>query len=724
MKKTITWLVLCCLLLSLAACGRGTAGESGAQQTEDRKADSGDGALTEIVTNWTSLPDSITGITRFILRGDRAWLCCRGDTGEWSENDGEIVNSYVAVMQADGSGFERITAFDALHPLDIAVDTRGRVWCISLRTAEAELKLAELDESGHVLQAVSLNGILDEKIPRTEAADFYLCSDAENHLCVTVKYLKSYCYLFDGEGRYLFSLEDEGNPLTAITTGKGEIAICSTQNGGWTYSLLPVDVNRQSWGKKQSLGTVSMVYGGAGPYDFYLYDSSDFYGCSSETERRELLFNWSKLGLSAGDAHVETLEDGRLAVISSSFRQTGISYYDYCYVERGVDERTVLTMESLQPDTSLLEAVAQFNRSNPDYKVELKSRFSFAEDVSDSEWQQALLKLNTEMISGKIPDIIDLKNLPVEAYSDRGLLEDLYPYIQNDASIREEDYFDHVFETLSIHGRLPYVTNSVTVQTMVADSRVVGTEEGWSAEDFMHFLDQHGNKVIEAQKPVSFLRMMVRGNNRFVDWKTGTCRFDSEEFIKLLELSRRVGDGRQTFIYNGMSEYPIDVAFLNATSVFSVAQYNTLFAGNVNPIGYPNEDHTVCHFLLATTKIGISAAGEHKEGAWEFARSILEERQQDASFFFPIRRASFEKIASAALRGKSMWSYEYERPLVQEDVDLARKLLNSARYGLNENELVSIITDGSEGYFAGTKTAEEAAASIQSRAQLYVSEQR
>ena len=719
MKKIITYLVAFCLLLSFGACGQKAVEVEKKMKPEEKKVEEGE--LAYIVTNWTSLPDNVTGVSRFILQGDHAWLCCKENTDEVNEYGEEIINTYVAKMQADGRDFEKITSPDIVHPLDIAVDSQGHIWCLSMTTSGMEL--AEIDEGGNTLKTTPLNEIMDEGIPMTGAADFYLCNDATGNLCVTAKYLKTYSYLFDGEGNYLFQLENEGNPLTAITTGNGEIAICSTQDGGWTYSLIPVDVSRQAWGKKISLGTVSMVYGGFGQYDYYVYDSADFYGCSVDMDTRDYLFNWSKLGLSTGDTHVCCLEDGRLAVISSSFSQTGISYYDYCYVEQGIDDRIVLTMQSLQPDTSLLEAVAQFNKSNPHYKVELNSYFPFAEDVSDSEWEQALLKFNTEMISGKTPDIIDLKNMPVEAYSNRGLLEDLYPYIQNDDSIHEEDYFDHVFETLSINGSLPYVTNSVTVQTMLADSRIVGAKQGWSTRDFISFLDQHGEKAVESIKPASFLRMMVRGNNRFVDWETGTCFFDSNEFVDLLELSKRIGNGQQIYIYNGMSDYPVDVTFVSAASIFSVAQYNTLFSGNVNPIGYPNEDNTVCHFLMATTKVGISASGTHKEGAWEFARSILEERQQDSSFFFPIRKASFEKIAAAAIKGKSMWAYEYERPLVQEDVDLARLLLNSARYSHNENELISIISEGAEPFFAGVKSAQEAASNIQTRAQLYVGEQ-
>ena len=76
------------------------------------------------------------------------------------------------------------------------------------------------------------------------------------------------------------------------------------------------------------------------------------------------------------------------------------------------------------------------------------------------------------------------------------------------------------------------------------------------------------------------------------------------------------------------------------------------------------------------------------------------------------------------MKGNSIWSYEYERKLVQEDIDLARNLLNSVRYCQNDNSLIEIVTDGAAAYFEGDKSAKDTANAIQMRAQLYVGEQK
>jgi len=65
-------------------------------------------------------------------------------------------------------------------------------------------------------------------------------------------------------------------------------------------------------------------------------------------------------------------------------------------------------MLSLQPDESLLQAVAQFNRSGSEYRVELASYFPSYRNVTQDEWDTAAQKFNVELISGKVPEILSI----------------------------------------------------------------------------------------------------------------------------------------------------------------------------------------------------------------------------------------------------------------------------------------------------------------------------
>lgn len=705
MKKLVLCLLILSLSLSIVACGE--------KVTEPELTS------TYVISNWSTLPDSITNISQCVLSGEQILMCCEDGTDE------ETPESYIASIHTDGSGFSRLPlSLPAPEKLlDIAPDTRSGLWglCETPNGEEAATyTLLHFDSSLSQTTEIPLNGILEKGDALHPYAEARLNSDYDGNLCITIKYGKTFCFFFDQEGKYLFSLSDAGNLLTVINTGSGQFAVCVRD--GMEHFLLPVDLEKQAWGKKMKIGTVNNLFDGSGDKICYLYDSSSFYECGTDFEDKELLFRWADLGLASGDSHVCTLGDGRFAVLSSSFSQTMLNSYEYCVVEPGEDNRTVLTMVSLQPEYSILDAIAQFNKSNRDYRVELRAISPMDENVSDADWSNALMKLNTEMISGKIPDIIDLNHLPVEPYLNQGLIEDLYPYLKNDPNIQEEDYFDHAFDAFSIHGKLPYVTNSALVLTMFADAGAVGTERGWTLDEFAAFKSR-GEDIVERVPGRYFLQRLLCADNRFVDWSTGECRFDSPEFIQLLELSKMAESGQETS-YGELNE-ATSCFFVNAASIFDIARYNAQFGGNTNPIGYPGQGKVI-HVLSPSNRIGISSTGEHKDGAWAFARIFLEAKLQESGGFFPLRKASFDKIVQAAVKGQSMWAGQlYYGKIQDEDIALAREVLNTAAYSLdNTDGLTDLILSSAAAYFAGDKAAQEVAADIQQKATIYVNEHR
>ncbi len=133
--------------------------------------------------------------------------------------------------------------------------------------------------------------------------------------------------------------------------------------------------------------------------------------------------------------------------------------------------------------------------------------------------------------------------MPVEAYYSKGILENLVPYLESDPDIKKEDYFDNLLEAMYVNGGLPYVTGSVTIQTIFADSRMAGTEPGWSTETFSALLEKYGPAAFGSVKQEFILKTMVKSSTDFVNWSKRSCNFDSKEFTNLLELSKRFGTG-------------------------------------------------------------------------------------------------------------------------------------------------------------------------------------
>ena len=113
-----------------------------------------------------------------------------------------------------------------------------------------------------------------------------------------------------------------------------------------------------------------------------------------------------------------------------------------------------------------------------------------------------------------------------------------------------------------------------------------------------------------------------------------------------------------------------------------------------------------------------------------------------SSYGFPIRKASLEKQFEEDMtpdyyedengnkveQPKTTWGWDdFEMEIMaatQEEVDAVKKLIESAEKisGSVDEQLVNIITEESEPFFKGQKTAKDVAGIIQNRIQIYVNE--
>lgn len=691
---------LAAMLLCGASCARQTeTGQSGASY----------------VVDFYEIPDTVTGIKRLLIKDDTAYLCCTEETG----------SSYLASMTADGGEFQKLPleleASDSL--LDFAFDSKGGTWTVCMDAAGG-YRLKEFDKNGMAVQDIDLTQALDKQAASEAGRELFLSIDAKGNMCVAEKSGNTSAYLFDQEGRFLFSIQDEGNLMTTITTAEGQIGVCAASADRMNYDLLFVDMESRSWKEDRiHLGAAAGLYGGVSS-SFYRFDSSSLYGYAAGAQEGTHILNWSDAGLSASEARLGELSDGRLLVIAASPDQTGAFSYEMAVLSRGTDERAVLSMVSLSAGPGIVQAVSDFNKTSSRYRVELTEYFPYEQDVSDEDWDHAVLNLNTRIISGDMPDILDMSNLPVRIYQSKGLLEDLYPYMENDQTVRMDDYFENVFQAISVDGKLPYLTDGVSVSTMLADADIMKDKTGWTLQDFEELQKACGPNSISNLSGPFFLKIMLQTDSSFVDWACGTCSFDSPEFIELLECAGTIQDGGQSG-YGGELDGVSAAAYEAVHNLYQIAGYRDYYHGNLKLLGLPGSGGEY-HALIPEVKIGISSAGRHKEGAWEFVRTFLTEEHQRSCLMLPVNKRAFDTVMRAAVEGKSVWTPNYETvKAATEDVELTRRLLSSAAYVMNDNQtLENIVLEEAEEYFSGAENAKEAAEKIQSRADIYMKEQK
>ena len=346
--------------------------------------------------------------------------------------------------------------------------------------------------------------------------------------------------------------------------------------------------------------------------------------------------------------------------------------------------------------------------------------------------------------------------MPVDQYEAKGILTDLWPLIDSDSEISRDDLMTHFFDSLSVDGKLYQIVSSFNLSTVAGKTSVVGSGSSWTIDQLMEILDQQpeGTSIFSDYDTKSSIlqNCVARNIESFIDWSSMTCSFDSQEFIDLLTFANqfplKIADDSTD------EEYEYDAArlrsgkqMLYSTDLYGFNSY--LYAANVfgeetNFIGYPTTGTNGNCFTFYES-MGISSKCANVDAAWRFLRTFLTEDYQstNSTYQFPTNKHVFESVA------KEYMTPEYETDaetgeqvesaktyiwyddntqvpiyaMTQEEYDAFMALYNSTTNVSSYNEeIYNLITDQTDAFFNGQKTAEETAKLIQSSVSLYVFE--
>jgi hypothetical protein len=212
----------------------------------------------------------------------------------------------------------------------------------------------------------------------------------------------------------------------------------------------------------------------------------------------------------------------------------------------------------------------------------------------------------------------------------------------------------------------------------------------------------------------------------FIDWDSMSCSFDSQSFIDWLRLLKELPVG------NGNSDELMEVT----------NDYARRLGNIVNGVaaGFPESQGTGSYFIKLSsgasatwnntignnTSLGIMASSSHKDGAWRLMRTLMlgnESTPEDLWDGFPTIKARFEKLVDDSVDDEPN-KYTGRVDFSTADGEALKQLVYSTtKMVSNDETLVTLIASEVNGYIAGDKTAEDAAAQIQSRVSIYLAEQ-
>lgn len=443
------------------------------------------------------------------------------------------------------------------------------------------------------------------------------------------------------------------------------------------------------------------------------------------------------------------LSDGNfVAVLSQSGKPGKIAYLTKTPRSEVPQKEKLVLATTAGYNTYLSELVNYFNSQSTDYYVEIKE---YSTQVTSAEtYDQLKTEMVLDILSGDAPDILDAQAFDTSWLAAKGGIEDLTPWLENDPDLGNVEFFESVLNMHSVDGKMYSITNYFRINTLAAKKEDVGEISNMTLEQFEKLAEEYSGELdfIGIRKESLPKTIVDADVSKWINWETGECNFDSEEFKEVLEFSKKYGQESVEQAPDG----PV-VSMLESAYFFNALDYkalNIILGGEPVLVGYPVAEDSKSNGarLDCVQKFMICANSDKKEGAWEFIKcflmpeyyDLLLETQPD-QMCFPSRIDIYNQVfdewmATETITDengveKTVGKYEYNgmwwrfgrEPITEEDRQVVTELIENASGGEGiRGDIWTILDEELAPYFLGQKSADEVAKIIQSRVQLYVNE--
>lgn len=611
------------------------------------------------------------------------------------DKTGEIdLNSFIRWMRENGDAF---FVYDY-----IAADKKNNVGIISRNT------LYVIDADGKLLSKTECPDDMwkIEKVFITNAGEWYV-------MCKSADHREEIIYPFD---------------IVSGTIGqKPENTIYGTDNN--VVAVCPVDEN-----------------------DFYVYTENYVYRYVAESSSYEELICLRDYGIEIGNEGTfmgaskgfGILEDGMPGIIirSSATEKSedvkDVELIRLAEAEGDDAKRTELVAAAIfEPTYKERAAVMRFNKYNPDYYITFKvyADMNYNTDNYQELYRLAKQSFNNDLVSGKGADIffgcrydMDFENL-----ADKGALVDLYELIDADEDIGREDFIQSILKAMEYNGKLYAVSSDFNFYTIVGKKSLLERYDRWDFDALYDLVQRYPDSALfmNSSQEENLDTLISCSLDMFYNSDTAECSFDSEQFIKLLELAKNSGTEYDNSADVGELLTNEKVLLYESQIVDwkGIQLMPYYFGEDIAYVGYPSnaENGTLLnsYYLWA-----VSGQTQYRDGAWQFVKSLFDHEYQRTGFYFPVIRADFEDMISDAMNFNESMVYTLANgvsvgihAMTEAEADELRGLIDNATLTYTvHDDVKDIINEEAQYYFAGTRSAEETATIIQDRVQLYLDE--
>lgn len=487
-----------------------------------------------------------------------------------------------------------------------------------------------------------------------------------------------------------------------------------------------------------------------GNYIAASYDS--VYEYNVETKEETKLWDW--INLDVTDVNTDSFDvnsDGSYSLVGYDYREDGIRYECVKIFKQAIDSenaRKDIIYGCVNLDWDLRQAITDFNKSQTDYRIRVKTYYDYSGDWNEDEYNNQLARYKADIADGSI-DLISVNSTDYTGIqlAKKGAFLDLSEYYSTVAN--RGDYFENILDIFKVNDKDYFAVKTVSLISMIGNGEIFKGKTGWTSQDLVELRKKYPDKEFleYASKENALSTMVIFSLNSFMDYEKGTCDFNKQGFYDLLNFANtfpKEVNYDDYDAYGKMASGDIIVTELMLSNLRDLTMYRQIMGEDAVIIGPPNDQGTRVQ-VIPNTMFAISSKTKVKEGCYQFLKSLEKDNEEGRSsdYGLPVLKKAFydnmekeitpqtyvdengetHEIDNTWTIGTDSGTIEIGKP-TQEEVDIIEDLLVNAKDTIRiDDQFAEIFLEEIQPFFEGKKTAEEVANVLQSRMKIYLSEQ-
>jgi len=741
--------VLFFLVLFLSCC----IGCSKQGNTETEESSSGE---NDSISTWKRLDTDKLNMFAPVLIGDVLYYW----NGDWNRDEQRWSNTSIYRQRRGEENSEEIAALNETQLLYFLIDEEHNLYYLYGEYTQNGQKFFFRKDSveGAVQYDIAVSASEEEmqKLSNVAQGDYFTQGTVSRKGEACFYNPRGELFLFDGNGNFL------GICSVGANTENNSNAVCGLVNSGdegvFFYAaqesrvllqrINMADVSLETMIEVPVESKVSLeVYDG---YDrgILISDSSTLWEYHLSEKKMNKILEWGNDTLNLIEYEISALsmaEDECLYVLTH--RPNGQeSLVRIAFLEESnIPEKQVVLLAMYKHETwrdiTYLETMAEeFNKYNGEYQIEIKP-------------YSGLEELYNDLLKGNAADIFEMSSIDKYILEDKGVLENLSPYFERSVVVKESDLLPAVRSAGYVEGKYVFMFPRFNVTGYLV-AQGTTHEGGWTPEEYVSLGEIYpDSRMGYAAEPVSILRnILLTDSESFINWQDMECYFDDDRFISLLERIVRIGETENSIspleyrknAYQWLHDKELLTDTFRISSASEYIDYRYAYGDFAEFAGHPNQSGKLYYRMEPCEILGMNSASKVKDGVWAFMEYLLSrENQNQIPSSIPIHKESFEtwlspeEIVSRAERNKksqpgnyiymNLFSFEKSEKLPEmtdTDKEFLRNMVANLYWNdtVNGKDISNIIFEEAGAFFAGDKTAKEAAEIIQNRVALLLNE--